>query len=506
MSKRIKIPNIGLVYSRDQMPQISKESIPGFKKYLDRNGIDSESKTVDTSSLKSSQMDFDKDKVRSLMKKKTPGRIITSTDGHVIDGHHRWIADHNTKGKVPTLKVDVPVLKLLRIAHDYAGSIKESCDNPMDSFIQFASDYLGIKSIPQVSIIDQEPESRSFGGYNPGTRKILVVTKGRHPMDVYRTVAHELVHHKQNEDKKLCANSGDTGSDIENEANALAGVIMRNWAKENPGDFHSSGISESLAIIVVGGPCSGKDLVSKSIILEGLGFQEVNSSKLTLKEKMVVNLPTSDSNSVIGLYKLLESNGYLVSVVFVNTTNEISRLRNEQRVLRGQRVIDETIRFQKYVQFQNNVKEITSLLGEEKVISLDNSNISSNREEGTKTLVRIYKRDTPGQTSNNDYTKSFSNDGIGQTTGGLVRSAGGYGSSFSVPVNEWLNNPAVIHRFTKKYGNDARSKMLMIAEALDKSPKKLLKNRRVKEQCDLDLDNKRPPFKTEKDSIDYTLK
>ena len=43
-----------------------------------------------------------------------------------------------------------------------------------------------------------------------------------------------MVHAHQKETNKLDIGSGDTGSNIENEANALAGVIMRNYGKENP--------------------------------------------------------------------------------------------------------------------------------------------------------------------------------------------------------------------------------------------------------------------------------
>ena len=64
----------------------------------------------------------------------------------------------------------------------------------------------------------------------------MIMTKNRHPMDIFRSVAHELVHHKQNEDGRLGHSSeeGSTGSDIENEANAMAGVVMRHYGKKFP--------------------------------------------------------------------------------------------------------------------------------------------------------------------------------------------------------------------------------------------------------------------------------
>ena len=40
-----------------------------------------------------------------------------------------------------------------------------------------------------------------------------------------------MVHHKQNELGLMHPDSGKTGSDIENQANSVAGVMMRNFGK-----------------------------------------------------------------------------------------------------------------------------------------------------------------------------------------------------------------------------------------------------------------------------------
>lgn len=61
-----------------------------------------------------------------------------------------------------------------------------------------------------------------------------MVTANRNPIDVLRTFAHELVHIKQEQDGKLHKGSGQTGSDEENEANALAGILLRNFSQEFP--------------------------------------------------------------------------------------------------------------------------------------------------------------------------------------------------------------------------------------------------------------------------------
>ncbi len=49
-------------------------------------------------------------------------------------------------------------------------------------------------------------------------------------------VAHELVHHKQNLEGRITNPEidGADGSEIENEANAVAGVIIRKWGRIHP--------------------------------------------------------------------------------------------------------------------------------------------------------------------------------------------------------------------------------------------------------------------------------
>jgi len=43
-----------------------------------------------------------------------------------------------------------------------------------------------------------------------------------------------MVHHKQNIEGRLDNLSGKTGSDIENEANSMAGIILREYGQKNP--------------------------------------------------------------------------------------------------------------------------------------------------------------------------------------------------------------------------------------------------------------------------------
>ena len=103
-------------------------------------------------------------------------------------------------------------------------------------FIKFASGRMNLQSLPKIIFTTDNKwakQMRSFGQYDPTKKSIVTYVDNRNMADVLRTLCHELVHHKQNEEGRIEANSGETGSDIENEANATAGIILRDYGKVN---------------------------------------------------------------------------------------------------------------------------------------------------------------------------------------------------------------------------------------------------------------------------------
>jgi hypothetical protein len=106
----------------------------------------------------------------------------------------------------------------------------------IEDFIQFVKNKLDIDKLPTTSFINDREwatEKRSFGQYNPNQRHLDVYIGNRNLADILRTLCHELVHHRQNELGKLYADAGKTGSNIENQANSLAGIMMREYGKSN---------------------------------------------------------------------------------------------------------------------------------------------------------------------------------------------------------------------------------------------------------------------------------
>jgi hypothetical protein len=103
-------------------------------------------------------------------------------------------------------------------------------------FLPLAMEVLGVDHLPKMKfepIIDtgQQP---SFGMYVNGENTLYVALQNRHPVDILRTVAHELVHFRQDIRGELNDQSGATGSPEENQAHEIAGVIMRHFNKRYP--------------------------------------------------------------------------------------------------------------------------------------------------------------------------------------------------------------------------------------------------------------------------------
>jgi len=118
--------------------------------------------------------------------------------------------------------------------------IKEAVQEHMlTHLIKLCKQELILDDLPEIKILDDETavgKGTSFGEFKDD--RIEVVSTGRHPIDVMRTLAHELVHWKQRSVGQEL--DGSDGSETENQANALAGVIMRKFGKMYPEYFVNS--------------------------------------------------------------------------------------------------------------------------------------------------------------------------------------------------------------------------------------------------------------------------
>jgi len=103
-------------------------------------------------------------------------------------------------------------------------------------FVNFAKQELGITDDIKVEMAFERTPDLKTTAYYDLNGFIKVYVKDRAIIDVCRSIAHELVHHKQNLEGRLtnAGKDGEDGSPIENEANAVAGVLIRKYGKLHP--------------------------------------------------------------------------------------------------------------------------------------------------------------------------------------------------------------------------------------------------------------------------------
>ena len=99
---------------------------------------------------------------------------------------------------------------------------------------------MNIEPLPTMEFIDGDSENaKDFFGktayYDPNRQHIVLYTEGRHPKDIVRSYAHEMIHHIQHLEDRLGDVAGtDTTSDehltkLEKEANLRGTMTFRNW-------------------------------------------------------------------------------------------------------------------------------------------------------------------------------------------------------------------------------------------------------------------------------------
>jgi hypothetical protein len=117
-----------------------------------------------------------------------------------------------------------------------AGERKDRFIEMFSKFLPLAMHYLKIKSLPKMIFKKHIADTKqpTFGMYVNGENVLYVALVNRHPNDILRTIAHELTHYRQDTEHQLTDTSGETGSPEENEANAMAGIIMRHFNKKYP--------------------------------------------------------------------------------------------------------------------------------------------------------------------------------------------------------------------------------------------------------------------------------
>jgi hypothetical protein len=164
-------------------------------------------------------------------------------------------------------------------------NISESKENSINHFVEYATKKLKLSERPKITLLSGREYSEaktSLGGYNPMSKEIYVAIEGRLTADILRTLAHEMVHRKQDELGlvKDEIKDGATGSPIENQAHAVAGILMRNYGKINKQIYNESiNIDVDKGDTVLMGKFKNKKVVVKDIGKDDYGMPTINGKK-----------------------------------------------------------------------------------------------------------------------------------------------------------------------------------------------------------------------------------
>jgi len=158
-------------------------------------------------------------------------------DRYYLTYGSRILADYKKLNKIPKVLLGVLDLEGPKPWPLKEGKLNESETATIGEFVKYAIKNLEIQKPPRNLTFSYDnaaaKEKRSFGYFDPNANKIWVYCGNRNMADILRTLAHELVHRKQDEDGRINYESGKTGSDIENEANAKAGILLRDFGKQH---------------------------------------------------------------------------------------------------------------------------------------------------------------------------------------------------------------------------------------------------------------------------------
>lgn len=108
---------------RAEMPQIRAEHRGAMTNFMNARGVQHQEETVPAASLKPTQAEFSRDKVARAKAHEGGDRsILISSDGHVLDGHHQWLAAREAGADVKAIRLDAPIRDLVKLAHEFPSS------------------------------------------------------------------------------------------------------------------------------------------------------------------------------------------------------------------------------------------------------------------------------------------------------------------------------------------------------------------------------------------------
>lgn len=311
---------------------------------------------------------------------------------HDYNAPHHIIISHSVDAKKNPLDVK---RKLIHARRFFPGANIEASSKEMPTFLQHAARLhaMGHDHLVMVAGSDRIPEYEKklhqYNGEGPGKlynfKKIEVKSAGHRDPDAEGAEgmsASKMREHSQN-------------NDFASFKQGIPSHVPEKHARELFRDVRKGmGLHESTnhgmfkAIFVSGGPGSGKDIIIREAIAEQNAVEITSTTAISIlndkhklyefsrdtrreairqRQPLIITGTTNEQYNILAIREELEELGYETMMIFVNTTNESSRKRNEKH----ERMMAESVRQERW--------EVTQLVAEKfnqefkKYLEFDNS-------------------------------------------------------------------------------------------------------------------------------------
>jgi hypothetical protein len=115
---------------RDKMPQVKSKDYDELIAFLKKRKIKMTKRKVKAKDLKATQSNFNVDKITQAVDKyktlATAKPIIVSSDGYVIDGHHRWLGAVNVGGDIAIMQASVKAKELMDAINQFPKTFNKN--------------------------------------------------------------------------------------------------------------------------------------------------------------------------------------------------------------------------------------------------------------------------------------------------------------------------------------------------------------------------------------------
>ena len=243
-----KITNDGLFFNliRESEHPIEMVNLLGVNKFNENKTFNNQSNIYsllyETKNLKEMGQLLGPDRI-NMLDADSVGKLLLYTDNYEL--MKKILGPNNFNKLTPENQeyLDMPVKKqpvnenyIRKILRESLLTKTNKDIKHVADFVNFAKDFLSIDDDIKIALAFKRTPDLKTTAYYDLNGFVKVYVKDRAIIDVCRSIAHELVHHKQNLDGKLTDSikDGSDGSDIENEANAVAGKIIRIYGKQHP--------------------------------------------------------------------------------------------------------------------------------------------------------------------------------------------------------------------------------------------------------------------------------